>query len=66
MVNKLTRYDIRSVRDMCSQLEHWIETSEEALSNEESKDYPNEERLDTLQTRIDSLQAALDSLQEIE
>lgn len=66
MVDTQTRYTIVSVRKMVDTIEGWIEQTEETLGNEESKDYPNEDRLDSLQTRLDALQQALEALGEIE
>lgn len=51
---------------MMAQIEDWITQSNDTLCNEESKDYPNEERMDILNNRIDSLQEAYDALQNIE
>ena len=66
MVGTFKRYDIRQVNLMREQLDEWINTSSDVLNNEEAKDYPNEERIDSLNTRIDALQAAYDALGEIE
>lgn len=60
------RYSIIQIQRMMADLEAWIESSSDALNNEEAKDYPNEDRLDNLNTRIDALQAAYDALAEIE
>ena len=62
----LTRYNKRTVVAMADTLEDWINQSQETLYNEESRDYPNDDRIDSLTTRIDSLQNALDALDEIE
>ena len=60
------RYSITSARIMMATLEAWLEQSGETLSNEESKDYPNDERIDALTTRMDALQAAVDALDWLE
>lgn len=60
------RYSITAVAAMMADLEAWIEQSSDTLNNEEAKDYPNEDRLDNLNTRIDALQAAYDALADIE
>lgn len=49
-----------------AQLDEWINQSNDTLCNEESRDYPNEERMDMLNNRIDQLQEAYDALQGIE
>mgnify|MGYP001573812012 CR=1 FL=1 len=59
-------YSITQINRVMRELEHWIDQSQETLDNEESRDYPNEERLDKLQKRIDGLQNAYDALEEIE
>lgn len=60
------RYSIVQIRKVCSELEGWIEQTEDTIGNEEDKATPNEDRLELLGTRLDALQSALDSLQEIE
>jgi len=44
--------------------EGWLARAEEVLGNEESRDSPNEDRLETLQDRIDNLQTLVESLQD--
>lgn len=65
MAQTQTRYNVSSVHKMMEQLQGWIEQSEETLSNEESRDYPNDEHIDALQERIDALQQAFDALESI-
>ena len=60
------RYNIRSLSQMREELTEWLAQSQDTLDNEESKDSPNDERVDTLTTRVDALQAAVDALEEIE
>lgn len=61
-----TRYNIKSVQNMMLQIEAWIDQTEETLGNEESKDYPNDERLESLEERRSALQDAYDALRGIE
>ncbi len=63
MVNVYTRYDKRVVAGLVGQLEAWIESTEETLSNAE--DANNEERIDMLSERLENLEAARDALQNI-
>lgn len=62
----VTRYNSRSLANLVAQLQGWIEQSEETLSNEEGKDYPSEDRIETLNARIDSLTEAVDALEGID
>jgi hypothetical protein len=66
MAVKTVRYSIVQVRQMMTTLESWIDSTEETLGNEEGKDYPNEDRLDSLQTRLDALNEAFSALEGIE
>ncbi|HEY4492455.1 MAG TPA: hypothetical protein VI958_10690, partial [Acidobacteriota bacterium] len=59
-------YLIVQVRQMIANLEGWIEQTEDTLDNAENADYPNDDRIETLQARIDALNEALDALNEIE
>ncbi len=60
------KYNSRSLTNVMLLLEDWVTQSQDTLDNEESKDYPNDERIDSLTVRVDSLQAAVDVLNEIE
>lgn len=62
----MPRYNRIALNKVVEQLEQWVEGTEEVRSNEEDKDYPNEDRLDELSTRIDAMESAVASLQEIE
>lgn len=64
MVGK--RYDPRTVARIVSEIQAMLEASQDALDNEESRDYPNNERVDMLQTRVDALQEAYNALEGIE
>ena len=59
-------YSITQVRRVMAELKSWIETSEETLDNAESADYPNDGRIDKLQTRLEALNDALNALGDIE
>lgn len=59
------RYSEVLVEAMMRELQGWIEQSTDTLNNEESKDYPDDKRMDMLSARIDALQAAYDALEEI-
>jgi polyhydroxyalkanoate synthesis regulator protein len=48
-----------------STLEDYLEQKQEVLDNEESKDYPNEDRLDKLNDQIEILQEAIDNLETV-
>lgn len=61
-----TRYNARSLATTIAQLQGWLEQSENTLANEESRDYPNDERVDSLNERIDALTAAIEALEGIE
>lgn len=61
-----TRYSIVSVRKMITQLERWIDDTTEVIDNEESKNYPNESRIDKLNERLSALEEAKDALESIE
>ena len=61
-----TRYTITSVRVMISTLDDWIDQTTDSIDTEESKDYPSDDRLDTLNNRLDQLVAAKDALDDIE
>jgi len=62
----MVRFNRIALNKIVEQLENWVETTEEIRSNEEDKNYPNEDRLDELSTRIDAMEAAVASLQEID
>jgi len=62
----IKKYSITQINRVLEELRAWHESTEETLDNEENKDYPNEERVDMLQTRLDSLQEAIDALENIE
>lgn len=62
----MPRYTKPGLHKLVTQLATWINDSQDTLDNEESRDYPSNERIDSLTARIDALQAALDSLEEIE
>lgn len=62
----MVKYNIRSVQSMMAQLQEWIDSSQDTLNNEESKDYPNDDRVTMLTDRIDALQNAYDALEGIE
>jgi len=47
-----------------TQLKEWSEQKQEVLDKEESKDNPNEERLEKLEEQNSILQDALQNLQE--
>ena len=64
--SETVRYNKRSLEKIVDQLKAWIDSSQDSLDNEESRDYPNEDRVSMLGERIESLQAAVDSLEEIE
>lgn len=66
MIQVTTRFNIRSLANMIAQLEAWIESSQESLDNEELREHPNNERVDSLTDRLDNLNSALDSLSQIE
>lgn len=66
MVAKSVRYNARSLQTMMEQLQDWIDQTQETLDNEESKDYPNDERVDMLTLRLDQLQQAYDALEAID
>jgi hypothetical protein len=59
------RYNIRTVHNLLEIINEWIESSEESLDNEQQRDYPSNERLDSLQDRIDKLNIAKESLESI-
>jgi hypothetical protein len=63
---ELPRYDIRQVSKMVELLEHWIDSSNETLDNENNKDSPNQDRIDTLESRVEALENAKDALEGIE
>jgi hypothetical protein len=65
-MSTVRKYNRASLDNIITELEAWIEQSEDTLGNEESRDYPNEDRLDMLQTRIDQLQQASEALQGID
>lgn len=60
-----TRYSITSARRMMTELDDWIEQTNESISNEEDRDYPNDARLEALQTRLEALEIALDALGDL-
>lgn len=62
----MSKYNIRSVQVVIQSLEEWVNQSSETLDNEEAKDYPNDERIDSLNNRIDLLMDAIGTLAEIE
>lgn len=57
------RYDKRTVSKIVDSLREMLESSEDSLSNAESADYPNDERIDLLTDRIESLSSAVDALE---
>jgi two-component sensor histidine kinase len=59
------RYNIRTVHNLLEIINEWIESAEESLDNEQQRDYPSNERLDSLQNRIDALNLAKESLESI-
>lgn len=61
----IQRYNPATVQTIVNQLQQLIDVSQEAYDNEEAKDYPNDERMDSLDTRITGLQEALDALEGI-
>ena len=63
---KPAAYSITQVRRVMDELTAWIESTGDALDTAESADYPNDERIDKLQTRLDALEAALEALGDIE
>lgn len=64
-VQTATRYNVRSLAATIAQLQGWLEQSEDTLANEESRDYPNGERIDDLNARVDGLNAAIEALEGI-
>ena len=61
-----TRYNSRAVANMIATLQAWYEQTITTLNNEESRDYPDQERIEALETRLDAITGAIDALQEIE
>jgi capsule polysaccharide export protein KpsE/RkpR len=62
----MVRYNRIALGKVISTLQEWVDQTQETLDNAESADYPNEDRIDTLQTRIDSLQESVDALDNID
>ena len=60
------RYNSLTVKNTIQTLAEMIESSQDTLDNEESRDYPNQEKIDTLNDRIDYLQQAMDALESID
>jgi len=53
------------VKVLRDELELLIEQKQEALDNEEDRDYPKEERVDKLNEQIDCMQNGFDELDEV-
>ena len=62
----MPRYNKIALNKVVEQLEQWVEQTEEVRSNEEDKDYHNEERMDELTNRIGFMEEAVNALQGIE
>lgn len=61
-----TRYNKRSVVRVIAEITAWRDQTEVTLATEESRDYPNDDRLDALSERLDALTAAIEALEDIE
>ena len=55
-----------SIKAIVSKLETIEEQVADYLDNAEQAEYPNEDRIDKLQTEMDCIRNAIDSLEEIE
>ncbi len=62
----MPRYNRIALNKIVETLEGWIENTENVRYNEQDRDYPNEHRLDELDTRISAMESAVSFLQEIE
>jgi hypothetical protein len=62
----MPKYNVTSVGIMETTISEWIAQSESTLDNEESKDYPSDDRVDSLTERIDALTEAMEALGSIE
>ena len=60
------QYSITQVHKVIEEIGDWVEQTEEAIDNEQARDYPNEERVEKLAYRQDALESAKSSLEEIE
>ena len=59
------KYSIIQVRKMVTEIDGWIDQTEESLGNAEDADSPNEERIDKLNERLSSLEESMDALNAI-
>ena len=57
------RNSIKSIIDKLTSVQ---ESVEGYLATAESSEYPNEERIDKLQSELESIESAIEALQEIE
>jgi hypothetical protein len=46
-------------------LESWLEQKIQVLNNEESKEYPNEERIEKISNQIEILENAVEQITEL-
>ena len=60
-----TRYNVRSLQTVIDQLKGWMDQTEDTLGNAQDADYPNDERIESLENRLSSLEEARDALQAI-
>ena len=60
------RYTILALRDMLRTLNAWVAATEGFIDTATAADYPNDERIDMLETRLDALQNAIDALGDLD
>lgn len=60
------RYAITQLQKVIDTLTDWRDATQDTLDNEESRDYPNEARVEKLSERIDALTDAIEALENIE
>jgi len=63
VTSKQVRALADKIRVQLENLQELIYKKQEALDNAESRDYPNEERIDLLSDQVDILQSAYDDLE---
>lgn len=56
----------KSITDIIEKLNQFLEDKQEQYENESNKDYPNDDRLDKLESQIECLENAIDALNDYE